>query len=204
MANAGVFAILLLTVASPGYTQLEELATALEVVKLVRAIGVEVAKTWKVMADEGADFGAFAPGTSSKEDRLLAHVERLGKHVEDAAKQTEVAVASVLAAQRSLPTLLRYELRLDSLSELAHHVDGLYRTLTGYTAEKARHKLERHTLEDFAQNAVSHGHGSIRRLLDQVHTALLGSTSARLSKGRSTGLDRGVLALMKQAIQVGY
>lgn len=202
MANAGVFALLLLIITAPGYTQIEELTTALEVVRLVRAIGVEVARTWKSLADEGLEVGVLIPDSKSKEDRLLAHIERLGKYVDDAAKQTEVAVASVLAAQRSLPSLLRYELRLDSLSGLAHHIDALYRTMSGYTTETARHKLERHTLEDFAHTAVSHGHGSIRRLLDQVHSELLGSRSSRKNKGRSTGFDRGVLALMKQAIEV--
>lgn len=196
-----VHVLLVLLFASMCTPQLEELSVAIEVVHLVRALGVEVAKTWKALAQEGSEMGLDVPSTNNKEDRLLEHIQKLGQQVDDAARRSEGAVTSLLAAQRSLPSLLRYELRLDGLSELAHHVDSLYRTMSQYTNAAARHTLEKHTLEDFAHTAVSHGHGSVRRLLDQMHTALLGR-SAGATSGTARNLDRGVLALMKQAIEV--
>jgi hypothetical protein len=189
---------LLLSSVGTGTSQIEQLTIALEVVRLVRAIGVEVAHVWKVLAEEGADFGAVIPDVgTSKEDRLLSHVEKLGREVDEASRRTESAVASVLAAQRYLPLLLRYEIKLDALADLANHVDTMYHTLSQYTTSAVKHRLEKHTLEDFAQSTVTHGHGSVRRLLDQLHTMLLGGPTAR-----SNGLDRGVLSLMQLAIKV--
>jgi len=180
---AGVLVALLLAAAAVGAVDgaVEEIRLALQVVHLVKEIGSEVAKALEVYEQ------------SDEQERLLMlSVENLSHRVDAASIRSEDAVTSLLAAQQTLPALLRYELRLDSLVETANHVDALFHSMAQYT----KGGVERHTLEDFAQAAVSHGQGSVRRMLSGMHQALLGKGAV----GRS--LDRGVLELVQRAIQV--
>ena len=55
-------------------------------------------------------------------------------------------------------------------------------------------EIERHTLEDFAQSSTSHGDGSIRSNLEELHSLIV-------PEGGVLG-DKGILHLLANGIQV--
>jgi hypothetical protein len=159
----------------------DEIRLTLQIVQLVKEVGVEVARVLEVYEK-----------TDEQERLLMQSVEKLSHRVDAASVRSEEAVTSLLSAQETLPTLLRYELRLDALVETANQVEALFLSMAQYT----KGGVERHTLEDFAHSVVSHGQGSVRRMLSTMHQALLGKAAA----GRS--LDSGVLKMLQRAVEV--
>lgn len=159
----------------------EEIRLTLQIVQLVKEVGVEVARALEVYEQ-----------TDEQERLLMLSVEKLSHRVDAASVRSEEAVTSLLSAQQTLPTLLRYELRLDALVETANQVEALFLSMAQYT----KGGVERHTMEDFAHSVVSHGQGSVRRMLSSMHQALLGKAAA----GRS--LDSGVLTMLQRAVEV--
>ena len=86
----------------------------------------------------------------------------------------------------------RRELRLDRVDAVIRSVNSAYRTFEYYQEHKE--EIERHTLQDFAESATSHGDGSIRTSLEDMHALVV-------PKGGVLGGGRGVFNMLAEGLQ---
>ena len=86
----------------------------------------------------------------------------------------------------------RRELKLDRVDSIIRSITSSYRTFENYQEHKD--KIESHTLEDFATSATSHGDGSIRSDLEELHSLVA-------PKGGVIG-TKGIFELLAHGVQV--
>ena len=87
----------------------------------------------------------------------------------------------------------RRELRLDRVDAVIRSVSNAYRTFEYYQEHKE--EIERHTLTDFAESATSHGDGSIRTSLEEMHALVV-------PRGGVLGGGRGVFEMLSEGLRV--
>ena len=72
-------------------------------------------------------------------------------------------------------------------------VSNAYRTFEYYQEHKE--EVERHTLTDFAESTTSHGDGSIRTSLEEMHALVV-------PRGGVLGGGRGVFEMLSEGLRV--
>ena len=87
----------------------------------------------------------------------------------------------------------RRELRLDRVDAVIRSVSSAYRTFEYYQEHKE--EIERHTLTDFAESATSHGDGSIRTGLEEMHALVVPADGV-------LGGGRGVFEMLSEGLKV--
>jgi len=132
---------------------------------------------------------------SSQLDRQLLQQSRLITQKMDLLEESLASVqSSVSSLHRTLPTYVRYEIKLDRLEQIISNIWGTYNLLEFY--QENRQTVERHTLEDFALSVTSHRAGSIMTQLRSLHslvvpeagltssTGILASLASRVKSGK--------------------
>lgn len=142
-------------------------------------------KVWEELCTGDCSI-SFNPG--SQLDRELLQQSRLITQKMDVLEESLASVqSSVSSLHRTLPTYVRYEIKLDRLEQIISNIWGTYNLLEFYqvnhgkisnSKEKAsvqenRQTVERHTLEDFAISVTSHGAGSIMTQLRSLHSLVV-------------------------------
>ena len=170
-------------------------------------------KVWEELCTGDCSI-SFNPG--SQLDRELLQQSKLITQKMDALEESLASVqSSVSSLHQTLPTYVRYEIKLDRLEQIISNIWGTYKLLEFYQVimirpifnseetvniQENRQAVERHTLEDFAMSVTSHGAGSIMTQLRSLHslvvptaglasnTGILSSLAARVkvSEGRLT------------------
>ena len=84
-------------------------------------------------------------------------------------------------------------MRLDRVDAVIRSVSNAYRTFEYYQEHKE--EIERHTLTDFAESATSHGDGSIRTSLEEMHALVV-------PRGGVLGGGRGVFDMLAEGLRV--
>ena len=125
---------------------------------------------------------------SSQLDRELLQQSRLITQKMDLLEESLASVqSSVSSLHRTLPTYVRYEIKLDRLEQIISNIWGTYSLLEFYQVNNAtilnsadeasvqenRQTVERHTLEEFALSVTSHRAGSIMTQLRSLHSLVV-------------------------------
>lgn len=142
-------------------------------------------KVWEELCTGDCSI-SFNPG--SQLDRELLQQSRLITQKMDVLEESLASVqSSVSSLHRTLPTYVRYEIKLDRLEQIISNIWGTYNLLEFYqvnhgtisnskekvSVQENRQTVERHTLEDFAISVTSHGAGSIMTQLRSLHSLVV-------------------------------
>ena len=148
---------------------------------------------------------------SSQLDRQLLQQSRLITQKMDLLEESLASVqSSVSSLHRTLPTYVRYEIKLDRLEQIISNIWGTYNLLEFYqvnndailnSVDKAsiqenRQTVERHTLEDFALSVTSHRAGSIMTQLRSLHSLVVPEAGLTSSTG--------ILASLASRVKVSH
>ncbi|CAL4125405.1 unnamed protein product [Meganyctiphanes norvegica] len=103
-------------------------------------------------------------GTDKK---ILTIFEFLSKKIDQVEHGVIGVEESLRHLSQSLPSLLRWEIALESLGEYIGILDTYYKRFIFYQKEKD--KIESHTLQDFAESVVGHNMDSVMTLMALIH-----------------------------------
>lgn len=95
---------------------------------------------------------------------------------------------------QNLPERIRLELRLNDLLSYHTFVDVYYRNMEKYVV--LRDEIEKVTLQDFADNVVSHDTSSVAHIIEKIYTYIVPN-----GKGIS---HTGILSLLNKNLKVSH
>lgn len=175
-------------------------AEATEIIGVVR-LGVSLVEyMYKVFAHVFRDSGASNKVTRVGQDgdierRLLAEYRVISDALDRLGHGYETVEASIHAMQLEFSTTIRRELRLDRVDALIRSIWASYNSFEYYQENK--NKIEKHTLNDFATNVISHSDGSIRDNLEELHALVVPE------QGGGILGNKGVITLFANGIKDG-
>nr|CAD7445185.1 unnamed protein product [Timema bartmani] len=177
------------------------LEDTLAVLKLGREVIGDVFEAWGVFKERAPDTKQVEfPLLHMRETEVIKRLTQISQKVDHMGKELQFTVDSTLGAiLTQLPSLVRLELHLEDLSRSVIKVDASYRQMTryvkeGYDNETGEWRLENFTLENLAEQGVSHDPDSVRGLLDRIHVML--------APHGSGFIDRGLLIPLRNSMQV--
>nr|CAD7401336.1 unnamed protein product [Timema cristinae] len=176
------------------------LEDTLAVLKLGREVIGDVFEAWGVFKETTSDTKQVEfPLLRMREKKVIKRLTQISQKVDHMGKELQLTVDSTLGAiLTQLPSLVRLELHLEELSRSVTKVDASYRQMTryvkeGYDNETGEWRLENFTLENLAEQGVSHDPNSVRGLLDTIHVMLAPQGSGLI--------DRGLLIPLRNSMQ---
>ncbi|XP_018322166.1 uncharacterized protein LOC108734901 isoform X1 [Agrilus planipennis] len=158
--------------------------TALDVIR-----GVQ--KVWKIVEMTINEDGPMSPFIDQTERKIFRKMDLIYRKLDIITDSTDaVGTQTITTILRTLPDRIKLELRVNDLLDYMTRIGVFYRNMRYYANTD---DLERHTLEDFAHNVISHDGGSVRSLLERVH-AFVASNDKGLT-------NTGILHLLSHAAQ---
>jgi len=151
-----------------------------DVITFAHEVVIDVLQAWKLVKPfvegEGPEH-IDLPIIKDKEKKILSRIALVTNKIEQVDKLVQTATsASMLNLKQDIPSQIRLELRIDTLLDLVstmNFADHIFKEFKGdIEGNGTEPKFERHTLESFASQAVSHSPDSVLGSLDRLHSMI--------------------------------
>lgn len=121
-------------------------------------------------------FGSSIP---MADRRLLAMFELLSRRLDQMEHGVHGVTNSLRDVATGLQDLVRWEIALNSMEDCIRPINTLYNKFLLY--QKLKHKIEDHTLVDFANSVVSHDSHSVMSSMVHLHTLAAPEAAQRVN-----------------------
>lgn len=190
------FTTSLLIFCSIGTINSISLTEVLDVFTVAKDVAINLAKTWNLVNDfthENYDAPAFL---ESREKKLLNRMNTVNSRLQELSKRFDAVGSQTMnVILRNLPARIRLELKLNDFRDYVTRIDVAHRRMENYANNSE--EIEKHTLEDFAKNVVSHDSSSVLSLLERIFSFVVPPMSIGVP-------DSGILGSIESFMKVMY